>query len=270
MVCFGVYFYCMATRGLPNIHIPLFFGDAAPLMALTGRVPVWDGIWPSMVGTFLLVVIAALLAIPTGIMAGIYMSEYSSEYFRHTANSAIDLLAGMPSIVMGLFGFTFILFLRKSVAPSANVGLLLASACLAILSLPYMIKTTQLALNNIDEQRRLIGPTLGFSKQQNIFHVLLPASSREILNGVILTIGRSAEDTAVILLTGVVANAGIPSSVTDKFEALPFFIYYAASEHRTLDELDKGFGAALVLLGVAALLFVTSKLIERTVAKARR
>ena len=260
----------LLIKGYSSLKTSLFFGDADPWMAFLAQVPVWDGIWPAVVGTVLLVVMSGIMAIPVGIMAGIYLSEYSSGFFSEIAESAIDLLAAMPSIVMGLFGFTLILLLKKTVAPNANVGLLPAAFCLAILSLPYMVKTTRLALGNVDSNRRLTGLTLGFNRLQNIFYVLLPASGREILNGVILTIGRSAEDTAVILMTGVVANAGIPSGMNDKFEAIPFFIYFTASEHKTVEELEKGFGAAIVLLLVAGSLFVLSKLIGKRVKKSSR
>ena len=261
----AIYSCFLLLRGFSSLKMSLFFGDADPWLAFLVRVPVWDGIWPAAVGTVLLVIMSGAMTIPVGIMAGIYLSEYSSGLFSEVADTAIDLLAAMPSIVMGLFGFTLILLLKKTVVPSANVGLMPAAFCLAILSLPYMVKTTKLALGNIDPNRRLTGLTLGFNRLQNIIYVLLPASGREILNGVILTIGRSAEDTAVILLTGVVANAGIPSGINDKFEAIPFFIYFTASEHKTVEELDKGFGAAIVLLLVAGSLFMLSKIIGKTV-----
>ena len=263
----AIYSSFLFVRSYSSLKISLFFGNADPWLAFLGKVPVWDGIWPAVVGTVLLVIMSGIMAIPVGIMAGIYLSEYSSGLFCEIADSAIDLLASIPSIVMGLFGFTLILFLKKTAFPNANVGLLPAAFCLAILSLPYMVKTTKLALGNIDSDRRLTGLTLGFNKLQNIIHVLLPVSSREILNGIILTIGRSAEDTAVILLTGVVANAGIPTRMNDKFEAIPFFIYFTASEHKTVEELDKGFGAAIFLLCVAGLLFVLSKTIGKSVNK---
>lgn len=266
----AVYSYFLFVRGFSSLNMSLFFGDADPWLAFLLRVPVWDGIWPAVIGTVLLVVMSGFMAIPVGIMAGIYLSEYSSGWFSELADSAIDLLAAMPSIVMGLFGFTLILLLKKTVAPSADVGLLPAAFCLAILSIPYMVKTTKLALGNVDSDRRLTGLALGFNRLQNIFYVLLPASGREILNGMILTIGRSAEDTAVILLTGVVANAGAPTRMSDKFEAIPFFIYFTASEHKTVEELDKGFGAAIVLLFVAGSLFMLSKLIGKTVNKSSR
>ena len=96
-------------------------------------------------------------------------------------------------------------------APQANTGLLLSASCLALLVLPYLILMTQTALEALPHELRLAGLSLGFTPWQNIVHVLLPAAGRGILSGVILAVGRAAEDTAVILLTGVVANSGLPS-----------------------------------------------------------
>jgi phosphate transport system permease protein len=97
--------------------------------------------------------------------------------------------------------------------------------------------------------------------------VLLPLAGRGIVSGVILAIGRAAEDTAVILLTGVVTHAGIPGSQVDKFEALPFRIYYLAAEHRNQQELDQGFATALVLLFLTVLLFLSAALLQRGVER---
>jgi phosphate transport system permease protein len=250
-------------RGFHTLEMSLFFGNVPVFAAVTGRLPVWHGIWPAVVGTVLLVVISAAIAVPLGLLSGIYLAEYCSGRWKELLSFAIDLLAGTPSIIMGLFGFAMILFLRKTILPSANVCILLASCCLAMLVLPYMIRTTQVALESLSEATRLVGTSLGFTRWQNIFHVLLPAASRATLSGVILSVGRAAEDTAVILLTGVVANAGFPASMTDKFEALPFSIYYLAAEYRTPEELDRGFGAALVLLILTASLFLGAKFLRR-------
>ena len=113
----------------------------------------------------------------------------------------VDVLAGMPSIVMGLFGFSLILFMRKTFFPEAKTGLLLASICLAILVLPVLISTTKEALSAISQELRLSCASIGLSKSQTIMYVLIPSVTREILGGIILALGRAAEDTAVILLT---------------------------------------------------------------------
>jgi phosphate transport system permease protein len=254
-------------RGVKTVNLALFFGDTPWLEALLGKKPVFDGIWPALAGTFLLVVLSSAIAIPIGIASGIYLAQYASGRIRALLGFLVDLLAGTPSIVMGLFGFTLILSLRRTVIPEARTGLLLAAGCIALLVLPYVIRTTQMALDAIPDHLRLLGPSAGLSKWQNIRRVLLPLASRGILSGAILAIGRAAEDTAVILLTGVVAQAGIPRSLADKFEALPFRIYYLAAEHRNQEQLDQGFGTALVLLFITVVLFLSAMIFQRSAEK---
>ncbi len=252
----------LLKRGLSSIDSKLFFGDTPWLSAATGARPVFEGIWPAVVGTFFLVFLSSVIAIPVGVASGVYLSEYASERVRSLLGFAVDVLSGAPSIVMGLFGFTMILFLRNTILPQARPSLFLAAVCIALLILPYVIRTTQTALEGIPKHLRLLGPSLGLTPWRNIRHVLLPLASRGVLSGAILAIGRASEDTAVILLTGVVARAGLPSSLWDKFEALPFRIYYLAAEHRSQMELDQGFGAALVLLLLTGSLFLAASFLH--------
>ena len=254
-------------RGVTSINAALFFGDTPWMDALLGKKPVFEGIWPALVGTLMLVALSTAIAIPIGIASGIYLAQYASGRIRVLLSFLVDLLAGTPSIVMGLFGFTLILTLRRTLIPEARTGLLLAAGCLAMLVLPYVIRTTQMALDAIPEHLRLLGPSVGLSKWQNIRRVLLPLASRGILSGAILAIGRAVEDTAVILLTGVVAQAGIPRGLADKFEALPFRIYYLAAEHRNQEQLDQGFGTALVLVFITVVLFLFAMIFHRSAEK---
>jgi phosphate transport system permease protein len=129
---------------------------------------------------------------------------------------------------------------------------------LSFLVLPYIIRTTQISLESLPLQVRVTAPCLGATKLENIFYVLLPSSMSGIISGIVLAIGRCAEDTAVIMLTGAVATAGIPKSVFSSFEALPFYIYYMASEYSGPSQLMKGYGAALILLIICAGLFAFS------------
>jgi phosphate transport system permease protein len=249
------------------LNLQLFFGDASPWQALTGATPVWHGIWPACVGTFYLVCLSSLLALPLGIGSGIYLAQFAGGLPKRWISLAVEILAGIPSILMGLFGFALILFLRQTLLPQANTGLLLAAGCITLLILPYLILSTQTSLEGLPDTLKLAGLSLGFNTWQNTRYVLLPAAGRGILSGVILSVGRAAEDTAVILLTGVVANAGLPARLTDKFEALPFTIFYLAAEHRTEMELDRGFGAALVLLLITGVLFLGAHLLHRTMVR---
>lgn len=242
-------------RSLPVINLHLFFGDAPVLAAIFGRAPVWDGIFAACVGTMALVVLASCMAIPLGISAGIALSHYIPSPIRQALSFSANALAGVPSIVMGLFGFSLIIFLRHTIAPEANTCLLLAALCIALLVLPYTINATVVALASMPEELRLLGPSLGMTTWQSLRHILLPAASRGILKGAVLSMGRAAEDTAVILLTGVVASGGLPKGLLDKFEALPFAIYYLATQYQSEADLHKGFAAALTLLTLTVLLY---------------
>jgi phosphate transport system permease protein len=257
----------LVVRGLSTFNLGLFFGKTPVWAAVTGRLPVWHGIWPACVGAVFLVLLASGLAIPLGVASGIYLAHYASGAWKRWFGLAVEVLAGIPSILMGLFGFALILFLKKTIVPQANTCLLLSACCLALLVLPYLIFMTQTTLESLPEELRLAGLSLGFTPWQNMLHVLLPAASRGILSGVILAVGRAAEDTAVILLTGVVANAGLPSGILDKYEALPFHIFYLASQARSEAELAKGFGAALILLLLTAMLFLGAYYLKSTVTK---
>ena len=257
----------LLLRGGTHLELPLFFGDTHWFDAVIGRAPVFGGIWPALLGTFLLVALSSLLALPVGVASGVYLTEYAPHRVRSWLGFAVDLLAGTPSIVMGLFGFALVLLLRKTLAPKAGTCLLLAAVCIALLVLPYLIRTTQTALQAIPQHLRLLGPACGLSRLQTVRQILLPLAGRGILSGVILAMGRAAEDTAVILLTGVVAQAGMPRSLWDRFEALPFRIYYLAAEHQTRQQLDQGFATSLVLLLLTSVLFLVAYTLQRRFEK---
>ena len=257
----------LVARGGGTLGPKLLFGDAPPLDVVLGRQPAFHGLWPAVAGTLALVAGASLIAIPLGVASGIHLAEYGQGRGSRAYSFAVDVLAGVPSIIMGLFGFGLILFLRRTLLPDAKTCLLLAMGCLALLVLPYLVRTTETALRSLPESVRLAGPSLGLTRWQSIWHIRLPAASRGILSGVILAVGRAAEDTAVILLTGVVATAGLPARLTDKFQALPFTIYTLAAEHRNPAELDLAFGAALLLLGLTATLFLLASWLHRNLER---
>lgn len=253
-------------KGGPVLGKRLIFGDTPVWAALTLQHPVFDGLLPAAAGTLVLVVLSVGLAVPLGLAAGIYLAEYCRGRAYAFLSLLFDILAGIPSIVVGLFGFSITLFLHRHFSTRIYPCLLVSALSLALLVLPYLIRTTQSALEGLAADLRLIAPSLGASKLQNIVHVLLPRSLGAIVSGVFLAIGRCAEDTAVIMLTGVVASAGVPQSLWRGYEALPFYIYYISAQYRDADELMRGYGAAVVLLLLCALLFGFSMLIKRTLA----
>jgi phosphate ABC transporter permease subunit PstA len=255
----------LAWRGGGTLDRSLLFGDAPPVEAVLGRQPVFDGIWPAVVGTLQLIVVASAIAVPLGIGSGIYLAQYASARWRYWLSVGVDLLAGIPSIVMGLFGFAVILFLQQTFSFRPNTCLLLAATCLALLVLPYLIRTTQTSLESVPDEIGLTGLALGMTKGQNTWRVLLPAASRGILSGIVLAVGRIAEDTAVILLTGAVFFSGFaPHRLLDNFEALPYTIFYFHDRYENAAQLDRAFGAALVLLLLTSTLFGSAYWLQRT------
>ncbi len=252
-------------RGGGSIGTKLLFGNVAPLDALLLRRQVFEGLFPALVGTFSLVLLAVGMAIPVGIAAGIYMAEFSGKRVKQLLAVLFDVLAGLPSIVVGLAGFSLTIVLHRILPGRIGPCLLISALALSFLILPYLIRSTQMALESIPFSLRRIAPALGASRLQNIFHVLLPYRLPDILGGVILAIGRAAEDTAVIMLTGVVVSAGLPRSLFEQFEALPFYIYYISSQYTDLEELKMGFGAAILLLAICGILFVCAFLLQQTV-----
>ncbi len=257
----------LLRQGWGSLDLHLLFGDTPPLDALFRFVPVWDGIWPACFGTLCVVVLAGVISIPLGILCGIHLSEFAQGRFRDILSFCVDLLAGMPSILMGLFGFALILFLRHTLLPDVGTGLLLSGFCLGLLVLPYMVNATYTSLSSLPQDLRLLGPSLGLNHMQSIRHILLPSAGKGIVSGLVLSLGRAAEDTAVIMLTGAVANAGMPRSLFDKYEALPFYIYTTAAEYQTPEDLNRGFGAALVLLVMTTGLFLAAHLLHQAMER---
>jgi phosphate transport system permease protein len=254
-------------RGFPALNIRLIFGNTKPLAALLMQAPVFDGLLPAVAGTFMLVLTTVGLALPVGLGAGIYLAEYSCGRIKQLLSLFFDILAGIPSIVVGLFGFSLAVFLHHHMSGRIYPCLLISALSLAFLVLPYLIRSTQAALESLPAKDRITAPALGASKLQNIRFVLLPRAMDGIVSGVILAIGRCAEDTAVIMLTGAVATAGIPGSVMSNYEALPFYIYYISSQYMDQQELLSGFGAAIVLLTLCSALFLTSLMIKNCLSR---
>jgi len=253
----------LCLKGYAGLSARLVFGDTGVLDALLMRKQVFNGLFPAATGTVALVVMSVIWAIPIGIATGIYLAEYASTRVKGLFNLFFDILAGIPSIVVGLFGFALAVFLHKNFSRAIQPCLLISSMALAFLVLPYLIRTTQVAFEGLPEDIRLGALALGATKLQNIFYVLLPKSLSGIMSGVILAIGRCAEDTAVIMLTGVVATAGIPKSLFSNYEALPFYIYYISSQYTSPEELLTGYGASIILLAICIVLFSTAFLIKK-------
>ena len=219
------------------------------------------GIYPAIVGTIYLIIGSMSIALPTGLMAAIYLNEYAGEN-RTTwlIEMAINNLAGTPSVVFGLFGLA--LFVKYF-----GFGSSLLSSCLtlSLLIIPVIIRSTQEALIAVPNEYRESSLALGISKWQTIRHVVLPAAIPGIVTGSILSIGRVAGETAPILLTGVAYFLPrLPDSIYSEFMALPYHLFVLATSGTNITQTRPlQYGTALVLLMIVLGLNIIAVLIRR-------
>ncbi len=202
------------------------------------------GIFPAIVGTLYLVAGAIAFALPIGIGAAIYLSEYTRGGNRITdiIRTGIDLLNGMPSIVFGLFGFAFLVIFLNF-----GVSLLAGMVTLGLMILPTIIRTTEEALKSVPVSLREGSLALGATKWQTISRVVLPPAVPGILTGTILSIGRAAGETAPILFTAAVfSKRFLPTSAFEPVMALPYHLFVLATN--VPGATKNQYGTALVLL----------------------
>ena len=257
-VAFGLF------KVLSGVIVTILFVILAFIIVKGASVLSWDfittpptdgmkggGIWPAIVGTFYLMVGSALFAFPLGIMSGIYMNEYAPKgkvvrFIRMMTNN----LAGIPSIVFGLFGMSlfvgFFGFGDSIIAGSLTLGLL---------ALPLVIRTTEEALKAIPDSFREGSLALGASKLQTIWHVILPMGMPNIITGLILALGRVSGETAPILFPcAAYFLPQLPESVFDQCMALPYHLYVLATSGTDMDkQLPIAYGTALVLVIIVLL-----------------
>jgi phosphate transport system permease protein len=212
------------------------------------------GIWAPLVGTFALVLTSLLVAAPVGVLAGVYLNEYARDnWLTRFINLAVMNLAGVPSIVHGLFGVgAFVLF--------AGMGrsLLAASCTVAVMTLPVIITSTREALAAVPMAFREACWNLGASRWQTIRTIVLPNSVSGILTGVILQVARAAGETAPILFTGAVFFVPVedhglasffPYGLGDRFMALSMHLFTLATQVQGVPESVE-YGTAVVLIAL--------------------
>ncbi len=206
-------------RGIQYITPEFIFG--MPRMGMTE-----GGIWPAIIGTLVLTLGCALLALPIGIMAGIYLAEYAKRGRRtRTIRLAITNMAGVPSIVYGLFGLAaFVL------GAQFGVSVLAGSLTLAALTLPVVITATEEALRQVPQELRQASLAVGETKLRTITRVVLPAAAPGIVTGGLLGLSRAAGETAPIIFTAVFFSVGLPKAPTDPVMALPYHLYIMATQ----------------------------------------
>ncbi|MCX7757173.1 MAG: phosphate ABC transporter permease PstA [candidate division WOR-3 bacterium] len=209
------------------------------------------GIFPAILGTFYLVILSILIAFPLGVFSAIYLSEYAPKgYLVGIVRTAINTLAGIPSIVFGLFGLAVFVNLF-----GFGVSLLSGALTLAILVLPIIINASEEAIHAVPDSFRQAAYALGATKRQVITKVVLPTALPNILTGAIISVGRAAGETAPILFTAATFyTRKLPTSIMDEVMALPYHIYALMTEGTAPQkQVPIAYGTAVVLLAVVLL-----------------
>jgi len=206
------------------------------------------GIFPAIVGTLYLSVGAMVFAFPLGIGSAVYLSEYAAQgRLVRAIRFGINNLAGVPSIVFGLFGLAFFVTWMK-----LEVSILSGALTLAILSLPVIIGTSEEALRSVPATYREASLGLGATKWQTISRVVLPAALPSMITGGILALSRAAGETAAIMFTAAVYyTTQMPASILDPVMALPYHIYVLATAGTDIEQTRSlQYGTALVLIAL--------------------
>ncbi len=226
------------------------------------------GIMPAIVGTFYLTIGAMAVALPLGVVSAIYLAEYAKQgRFVRVVRIGINCLAGVPSVVFGLFGLGFfVVFLHF------GSSILSGALTLAVLILPTIIGASEEALKAVPQMFREASLALGASKWQTIYKIVLPTALPGILTGSILGIGRAAGETAPIMFTAAAFfTAKLPSSVFDEVMALPYHIYVLATAGTHIDQTRSiQYGAVLVLVGLVLGVDLVAIAIRSYVRKRKR
>lgn len=219
------------------------------------------GILPAIVGTVSLVIGSMLFAFPIGVMSGIFMSEYLKDGFvKRFIRAMTNNLAGIPSIVFGLFGM--VLFVNR-----LNFGdsIIAGSLTLGVLALPVIIRTTEESLMAVDRSFRDASLALGATRWYTTRKVVLPIAFPNIITGLILSVGRVSGETAPILFTvAAYFLPKLPNSIFDQVMALPYHLYVISTSGTRLEESRPvAYGTALVLIAIVLVVNLLANMLRR-------
>ena len=223
------------------------------------------GIFPAIIGTCCLVAGSIMISFPIGVLAGIYINEYAKDtWLKRFIKLMTSNLAGIPSIVFGLFGMA--LFVKSM---GFGDSILAGSLTLSLLALPVVIRVTEEALLAVDDSFRQGSLALGATKLQTIRKVVLPIATPNIITGLILAIGRVSGETAPILFTvAAYFLPQLPSSIFDQVMALPYHLYVISTSGTDIEASRKmAYGTALVLVLIVLILNLVANALRRYFSK---
>lgn len=239
------------------------FISSPPREAMTA-----GGIYPAIVGTFWLTVGSIVVALPLGILTAIYLVSYGKpRWFVKIVKIAINTLAGVPSIIYGLFGMAIFVNLMRM-----DVSLLAGSLTLAVLALPVIINAAEEAMRGVPHEFREASLALGATERQTILRVILPTAFPNILTGTIISIGRVAGETAPIMFTAATFySRRLPQSPFDEVMALPYHIYALMTEGtHAAKQVPIAYGTALVLMFLVLSISAIAIAIRYKIRKTRK
>jgi phosphate transport system permease protein len=237
-------------KGLPAAsHLDFYLNVERPV-GIPG-----SGISHAIVGTAMMVGMASLVAIPVGVISGVYLAEYSHARWATWVRLASDVLVGAPSIALGLFAYSIL------VVPLHHYSAISASAALSILMLPVVIRTTESAVGLIPRGLRESGLALGLPRWRVSLQLIVPAAAPGVITGALLSVARAAGETAPILFTGF-GNPLMSFDPTHAMSALPLIVFRdALTPYKELQ--DQAWGAALVLVTLVLVINLASRWVLR-------
>ncbi len=251
--------YIIVDKGLPAISWE--FLTAMPKDGMRS-----GGIFPAILGTIYLVTGSLLVALPLGLLAAVYLSEYGKEnLFTRVIKLAIINLAGVPSVVYGLFGLgIFVIFFKF------GASILSGSLTLAIMALPVIITTSREALKTVPQSFREVSLSLGATKWQTVRFAVLPYAVPGILTGTILSVARIAGEAAPILFTvAAFYLPSLPKSIFDQAMALPYHLYAISTQIPNI-KLEMRYGTALVLVAMVLIMNIVAIVIRSHFRKKKK
>lgn len=229
----------------------------------------FGGIWPAVLGTIYLTLGAMIFAVPMGVIAAIYLCEYAREgKVISFLRICISTLAGVPSIVFGLFGLAFFL---NTIQVSDSKSVLAGAMTLSLLILPTIIRSSEEAILAVPRAYKEAAFGLGAGRWRTILTVILPASLPGILTGIVISMGRAAGETAPIIFTAAV-SIGAPLKIWETLNqptpALPWNIYNLCTEHEAVDEIRHvQYGMVFTLVAIVLILNLFAILMRARISK---
>jgi phosphate transport system permease protein len=234
------------------------------------------GVFPAIIGTVLLVIVTTIFSVPLGVITAIYLVEYGNKEsaFYKFVNGSINLLASIPTIVIGMFGLAFfIVYIGGTIDKTFYGGnltwgkpaLIWAGLTMGLVSLPVVVSSVREALEVVPESLKEASFALGATKMETVLKVILPRAFTGVLTGTILGVSRSTGEVAPVLFTGAAYFLPyLPSSLTDQFMELGYHIYVMATQSVDVDAtLPIQFATTLVLLAITFILNVLAIIVRR-------